>query len=67
MAAIRRLTVGAEATEDGTNEYGIFYRLEGILVGPNGHELRVVTIWLRWHTDGSLHFVTLKPGRKPRS
>jgi hypothetical protein len=63
MAGIRSLAVGVEATNDGNNEYGTFYRLEGILVGPTGFALRVVTIWLRWHSDGSVHFVTLKPSR----
>jgi hypothetical protein len=64
MAGIRRLAIGVEATEDGTDEYGKFYRVEGDLVGPNGRELPVVTIWLRWHSNGSFHFVTLKPLRK---
>jgi hypothetical protein len=59
MAGIRRLAFGVEATEDGTNEYGTFYRVEGALVGPNGQELPVVAIWLRWHSDGSFHFVIL--------
>jgi hypothetical protein len=64
MAGIRRMAIGVDATEDGTNEYGSFYRVEGNLVGPDGQELPVVTIWLRWHSDGSFHFVTLKPWRK---
>jgi hypothetical protein len=33
---------------------------EGFLQGPNA-DLRVVLIWLEWATDGSFHFVTLKP------
>ena len=67
MAGIRRLAIGAEATEDGNNDYGTFYRVEGQLAGPNGQELPVVTIWLRWHSDRSFHFVTLKPWRNKRS
>ncbi len=66
MAGIRRLVSGVEATEEGTNEYGTFYRVDGMLVGPNAQELSVVTIWLRWHLDGSFHFVTLKPLRGKR-
>ena len=50
-----------EATSMGT-----FYRLEGSLVGPGGQSLAVVTVWIRWHADGSFHFVTLKPWRNPR-
>jgi Domain of unknown function (DUF6883) len=66
MAAIRALAIGAEGSEDGSNEYGTFYRLEGSLVGPGGQSLAVVTVWIRWHADGSFHFVTLKPWRNPR-
>lgn len=59
-------SASAEATEDGDNYYGAFLRVEGELVGPQG-SLSVVLIWIRWHVDGSLHFVTLKPRteRKP--
>ena len=66
MAAIRALAIVAEGSEDGSNEYGTFYRLEGSLVGPGGQSLAVVTVWIRWHADGSFHFVTLKPWRNPR-
>lgn len=63
LSSIRALAIGVEGTEDGTNEYGTFYRVEGSLVGPGGKSLAVVTIWIRWHSDGSFHFVTLKPWR----
>ena len=33
---------------------------------PGGQSLAVVTVWIRWHADGSFHFVTLKPWRNPR-
>jgi len=67
LRALRVLAARGEATPAGGNEYGEFFRLEGDLVGPNGVSLSVVTIWLRWHTDGSVHFVTLKPRREQRS
>jgi hypothetical protein len=67
MAAIHHLAIGAEGIEDRSNEYGTFYRVEGNLIGPTGQALPVVTIWLRWHSDESFHFVTLKPLRSPRS
>ena len=59
-AAIRELAAGTPAEEDGTNDYGTFWRTEGSLQGPRA-DLRVVLIWLEWATDGSFHFVTLKP------
>jgi hypothetical protein len=67
LDSLRRLAIEAEAVEDGSNEFGTFYRADGSLVGPNERALAVVTIWLRWHSDGSFHFVTLKPLRSPRS
>jgi hypothetical protein len=62
-AAILRLAAESEASEDGSNEYGTFFRVAGDLVGPNGRRLPVVTIWLRWALDSSFRFVTLKPDR----
>ncbi len=61
LAALRLLASSAEAVEDGPNEYGTFYRVEGELQGANERNLAVVTIWLRWDLDSSFHFVTLKP------
>lgn len=53
-AAIESLAESVEAVEDGTNEYGIFYRVEGDLLGINGINLSVVTIWLQRQSDGVL-------------
>jgi hypothetical protein len=58
--AIRQLATSVESRQDGFNEYGIFWRTEGHLLGPIA-ELPVVLIWLQWGLDGSTHFVTLKP------
>ena len=54
----------AEAVEDGVNEYGIFYRIDGELTGPNGRSLPVTAIWMRRETDGVVCFITLKPRRE---
>jgi hypothetical protein len=61
--AIRRLAAESEAEEDGVNDYGTFYRAPGLLTGPNGRGLPVVTIWLQQKADGSFRFITLKPDR----
>ena len=61
--AIRQLAANAEAMDDGVNEYGTFWRVDGTLLGPNGVMLDVATVWLQWQTDSSFHFVTLKPSR----
>ena len=65
-AALRRLAAGSDPGDDGTNEYGTFYRVEGELVGPGGRTLAVIAVWLRWASDGTFHFVTLKPWRISR-
>ena len=65
-SAIRELAAREDAVEDGSNEYGMFFRVEGPLTGPEGAAVRIAAIWLRWHIDGSYHFVTLKPTKEPR-
>jgi hypothetical protein len=59
--AIYQLISIVEPIEDLTNEYGIFYRVEGILIGINQKKLSVVTIWLKRKIDDQFQFVTLKP------
>ena len=62
--ALMALAATSETVHDGVNEYGEFLRTDGVLVGPNGRELSVTAIWLRWAIDGSIHFVTLKPWKE---
>jgi hypothetical protein len=61
-AAIQKQSRVAEAIEDGSNEYGDFYKVAGELVGINGVSLSVVTIWIQ--SDGNVQFVTLKPHKE---
>ncbi len=63
-AAIRRLASQVEATEDGRNDYGIFWKLNGILLGPTGRELAVSLIWLQDFATNQFRFITLKPWRR---
>lgn len=60
--AIRQLADVVDAIEDGSNEYGTFYRVDGILEGPAG-SLSVVCVWMKQTIDGRFRFVTLKPSR----
>ena len=62
--AIRELADRQDATVDGFNEYGTYWRVEGDLIGPVG-SLPVVLIWLQWAIDDTFHFVTLKPRKVP--
>jgi hypothetical protein len=62
-SAIRQQAADVDAIEDGSNEYGTFYRVEGALKGPTGN-LQVVCIWMKRAIDGRFYFVTLKPSRE---
>jgi hypothetical protein len=63
-AAIQGIVESGEAVEDRTNEYGTFYQVEGELIGNNGVNLSVTTIWLQRQIDRKFQFVTLKPGKE---
>lgn len=60
-AAVQSLAEAFEAVEDRSNEYGTFYQATGELIGANGVNLSVITIWLHRRIDGKFQFVTLKP------
>lgn len=62
LAAVRRLADKVDAVEDRANEYGTFYRVEGVIEGPTGN-LSVVCIWMKQSVDGKFRFVTLKPAK----
>lgn len=65
-AAIQSLAELAEAVEDRTNEYGTFYQVKGELIGANGVNLSVTTVWLHRQSDDQFQFVTLNPWKEPR-
>jgi hypothetical protein len=60
--ALRQLIAENEAISDRHDEYGLFFRVEGDLLGPHGI-LSVVTIWILRTNDDQYRFVTLKPVR----
>ena len=62
LGAVRRLAAEVDAVEDRTNEYGAFFRVEGVLEGPAGN-LTVVCIWMKQALDGQFRFATLKPAK----
>lgn len=62
--AIELLVTKVEAVQDRTNIYGTFYEVTGELVGINGVNLSVVTIWLKRQVDGKFQFITLKPRKE---
>jgi hypothetical protein len=48
--AIRALTMAVEAVEDDANEYGTFYRVDGVVTGPVA-ALSVTLIWMQRSVD----------------
>ncbi|MGB7376198.1 MAG: hypothetical protein WA959_06460 [Rivularia sp. (in: cyanobacteria)] len=42
----------------------MFYRVIGELIGINGQNLSVITVWLQRAIDDKFQFITLKPDRK---
>ncbi|MDJ0677420.1 MAG: hypothetical protein QNJ36_18910 [Calothrix sp. MO_167.B42] len=62
--AIRQLADSTEAIQDRDNEYGVFYRVVGELIGVNGRNLAVITVWLQRAIDSKFQFITLKPDRR---
>jgi len=53
-----------EVTETESSPYGTKYEIRGKLLGPNGRELHVVSIWIELDGSGEIRFVTLFPDRE---
>ena len=63
IADLRYQILPLDATPAGSTEFGDFFEICGTLRGPNGVSLRVKTIWIREHLQGSTRFVTLLPDK----
>jgi hypothetical protein len=63
MADIREQIMTLDAKTMEKTEYGPKYAIRGVLTGPNGSTLRVVTIWLTEEATGQTKFITLYPDR----
>jgi hypothetical protein len=61
--AIQTQALSTEAVEEKINEYGTFYQVEADLIGVNGTNLTIITVWLQRQVDGKFQFVTLKPSK----
>jgi len=47
-----------------SNIYGDKYQIRGILKGPNGKKLDVISVWMNESTTGQWKFITLFPARR---
>jgi len=44
-------------------EFGQIYEIRGILVGPNGKSLSVLTVWMTDNETGNTRFITMYPNK----
>jgi hypothetical protein len=63
IADIRSQILPLDAAAAETTRFGDFFEIRGTLRGPNGVSLRVKTIWIREHLQGSTRLVTLLPDK----
>jgi hypothetical protein len=63
LADIREQLMPLEAELAENTDYGTKFALAGVLTGPNGRALRVVTIWMTEEATGQTKFITLYPDR----
>ena len=61
LTDIREQILPLEAENLGPFEYGAKFRIRGVLSGPNGTALRIVSIWATIEANGETRFVTLYP------
>lgn len=64
VGEIKRLLKTEKAIIHREDEYGSFYKVTGLITGPSGYEIRIVTVWLHRKVDGLFQFITLYPERK---
>ena len=63
LAALQNQVMINEIEVTENTEYGPKHTVRGVLVGPNGRELRVVTIWLTEDATDRTKFITLFPDK----
>ena len=61
---LRRQILPREARLTERTRYGDVYEIRGILTGPLGVPLRVVTIWMIEHESQQTKFITLFPDKE---
>lgn len=49
-----------------SNRFGDVYEIRGMLVGPNGVELSIITIWMIEYETQQTKFITLYPNKESK-
>jgi len=65
-ADLRNQILSENADSVERTEFGQMYEIRGILVGPNGKSLSVLTVWMTDNETGNTRFITMSPDRKVR-
>ena len=65
-ADLRNQILSENADSVERTEFGQMYEIRGILVGPNGKSLSVLTVWMTDNETGNTRFITMYPDRKVR-
>jgi hypothetical protein len=60
----RQQILTLDATEVEQTKHGAVYEIRGILQGPNGKSLSIVTIWMAERVTGRTKFITLFPAKE---
>ena len=61
---IRDQLLWLEAEFEEKTEYGDVYSITGSLIGPNGREIRVMSIWMVESVTNETKFITLYPKKE---
>jgi hypothetical protein len=62
IASLRAIVASEDATPGDRSAFGHKYEVRGTLVGPNGRDAKVVTVWIILAGEGAPRFVTAFPG-----
>jgi hypothetical protein len=63
MQDLKSQILPVDAIPAGTNQFGEYYEIRGVLRGPSGSPLCVRTIWMREHLSKATRFITLLPDK----
>jgi hypothetical protein len=64
-ADLRQLVQSQDAKKGDPTVYGQKYEVRGIIKGPNGKAVEIVTVWIILKGENVPRFVTAHPGEKP--
>lgn len=61
---LRNQILSVDATPTENTEYGQMYEIKRKLIGPNGKNLPVCTIWMTETGTGNTKFITMYPDKR---